>query len=527
MLNNKADLRVKPDYLSADFFNLVKYQAIALGATNPVITEFNAKLIEVEQQLKSAKSQLERLTRDKQITVIDMEQQLNSVKSQLERLTQDKQSIVIDKDLAINNLVEEQKLLTKEIHDKDGSLDVLNEDIDKLRRELNDKKQKIQILNNENAELNTKLSMKTKQADELLKVLAAENNTHDNELAKKTTEIHDLLVEKDALTRDIVAKKHEVETIQQTEIVLGEELALRMQKFVDLQQDHANLRIDVLGKAKQIDTLLQEKSSLISDLDSKMKLIQTLQQDLSAANKDLEARSQQIQALQQDLSITNKDSEEKSKQIQTLQDERANNATKNDREKNSFRWKLHQQEIEIARLAQKNDANDQLIKALNSLDEFKCLNLINNNLIPLTQTYKKHLDNVISEFNSESDESELSASDTDMLSKVTTKHGLVTNLLTILNDVASNPLPSQRISNFTIELNRINNDVKEHRDPAWMRYCNECLLVIGIVCTGIIPGLIALLGYSIYSGKSPLFFSQSKGEQYIDQVKLVTAAPAA
>jgi hypothetical protein len=56
----------------------------------------------------------------------------------------------------------------------------------------------------------------------------------------------------------------------------------------------------------------------------------------------------------------------------------------------------------------------------------------------------------------------------------------------------------------------------------WYQYVKNCMVAIGIICTGIIPGVVGLLIYSSVNKKSsPLFFTKSRGEEYVDKVNQV------
>ncbi|MDI1352670.1 MAG: hypothetical protein PSV35_07890, partial [bacterium] len=93
-------------------------------------------------------------------------------------------------------------------------------------------------------------------------------------------------------------------------------------------------------------------------------------------------------------------------------------------------------------------------------------------------------------------------------------------LMQVLTNTKENPLPSVRITHFTTLMQRCDAQLKQHRDPEWKRYLKNCLVAIGVVCSLIVPGIIALIAYSSYTGKSsPLFFSNSIGGEYVDKVK--------
>jgi hypothetical protein len=69
-------------------------------------------------------------------------------------------------------------------------------------------------------------------------------------------------------------------------------------------------------------------------------------------------------------------------------------------------------------------------------------------------------------------------------------------------------------------LQKDNAELKQHRDPAWKHYFKTCLIAIGIACSLIIPGIIALVAHSKYIGKSSLlFFANSVGEEFVEKTE--------
>lgn len=71
-------------------------------------------------------------------------------------------------------------------------------------------------------------------------------------------------------------------------------------------------------------------------------------------------------------------------------------------------------------------------------------------------------------------------------------------------------LPGDRVRQFSIALQTSEHLIKQHRDEAGLYFVKMCLIVLGSLLTGIIPTLV----YAAITRKSPLFFAQSKGEQY-------------
>jgi hypothetical protein len=167
---------------------------------------------------------------------------------------------------------------------------------------------------------------------------------------------------------------------------------------------------------------------------------------------------------------------------------------------------------------------EQLIQQLISPVELKCAQLIESKLIPLTQSYLHHLLEAAESINPIVSKKQYYTilpdfvgddSDAEPYFKIVEKYIITRDLLSQLEDKKTTPLPSERILKFNQSLHKNNDQLKQHRDSEWMHYFKNCMIGIGIVCSGIIPGLIVLMAYSSYANKSsPLFFSRTEGEEF-------------
>ncbi|KTD50881.1 hypothetical protein Lqua_1108 [Legionella quateirensis] len=270
----------------------------------------------------------------------------------------------------------------------------------------------------------------------------------------------------------------------------------------------------------------------------KQKQLQLTQQlsDSQAALEQLNA-----QLLENKIANTREVTELKKEQLRLIQqiaEDRANQiqlATELERIKQSFTAEL----LNIQQnQAQRNQhiveehnkqfrAQERLFQQLISPKEISCMQLIETKLIPLTKGYLDHLLKEAQKLNpsikdktSYDNLPELSGNESDkqkylMIGK---KFTISKNLLNQLEDKESIPLPSERITQFAQTLKSNNAQLKQHRDSEWTQFFKNCMVSIGIICTGIIPGLIALAAYSSYTGKSPLFFTRSQGDEYSHQV---------
>jgi hypothetical protein len=66
-------------------------------------------------------------------------------------------------------------------------------------------------------------------------------------------------------------------------------------------------------------------------------------------------------------------------------------------------------------------------------------------------------------------------------------------------------------------LHELQGNIEQHRDPQWKRYVRNCLVVAGILLTGVVPGLLMLALYSDTGNNRSAFFWRSKGENLVNE----------
>jgi hypothetical protein len=96
--------------------------------------------------------------------------------------------------------------------------------------------------------------------------------------------------------------------------------------------------------------------------------------------------------------------------------------------------------------------------------------------------------------------------------KIADKYALTYSLLALLEE--DKVEAKERILNFVHALKAMEKRLNLHRDPAWKNYTKCCFIALSILATGLIPGLLVLMAYSLAKGKSALFFAESQGEQF-------------
>ncbi|MDI1351415.1 MAG: hypothetical protein PSV35_01390 [bacterium] len=182
-------------------------------------------------------------------------------------------------------------------------------------------------------------------------------------------------------------------------------------------------------------------------------------------------------------------------------------------------------------LTQELKEKEHHIEQLSTAKEVSCARLIDAELAPLTREYRSHLINEAKKLNPSLSLDAISdclpplpstakPHQVTAYKKLDEKYSAIQQLMHELVNPAPQCLPSQRVTQFTNLLQDHDKQLKQHRNPKWQQYLKNCLVAIGVVCSLIIPGIIGLLAYSAYSKKSsPLFFSKSVGEEYVDKAR--------
>jgi len=199
---------------------------------------------------------------------------------------------------------------------------------------------------------------------------------------------------------------------------------------------------------------------------------------------------------------------------------------------------------ENARLNQENifhqDENEQLRQEKATLEEIlssdielQCQSIIREKLIPLTKNYLVHLArevqksiddtlnisaNNVSDFIAEVNRIRTWPSD-EASKNLKQKFDAVSGLYATLQDKKV-IRPSEKMTKFYEQLNDADEVIKMHRDPAWKRYTANAVAVLGIILTGILPGL-AVLGIIALSGRSPKFWESAGQTFFTSTVKEV------
>jgi hypothetical protein len=331
---------------------------------------------------------------------------------------------------------------------------------------------------------------------------------------KQKEKIIEMSKDKDRYTLDAHEKDKKIAAMEQKTDDLSNEIAEKNQLVVKqeqtinelTQQGEINLAEIKSLQQKHVAELSQKEIQLVAAKDTQIEQIQSLQQQLTRLTQEKEAlssnHSAEIEAIRQQHGA-----ELSQKEIQLV-------AAK---------------DTQIEQIQQQSNVQKNQLNQLNTEKEATCFLLIHQKLSPLSTKYLHYLLIQAKKYIPELDKNDynqmLPASDgldddierKEAYDKIKAKYDAVQGLYLQLTttDVA---LPSQRLTNFGNALQGCATDLKLHRDPFWKAYFKSCIAVIAIIATGIIPGILCLAAYSNISGRSPLFFSQSNGEQYVEDI---------
>ena len=337
-------------------------------------------------------------------------------------------------------------------------------------------------------------------------------------------EVEDLKQQASALTDATEAMQLEILALAAKDTVKDDAIATLKAKHVLALADKDTAQDEAIAALKaEHDLALADKDAVKDDAIAALKA----EHDLVLATKDT-AQDEAVAALKaaHDLALKklgNKKDDEISHQQEII------DRLEHQAQKHTYAQTATVNHF-LALTAEKDTTIDGLNeqrKQLTAKEETTSGFLIHHKLIPLTTDYLSHILDQAHKYFPNIDHKDhgqkLPASHTlkhqerDAYNQIKTKFEITQNLHEQLTakDVV---LPSQRLRNFTNALNDSQSNLKLHRNPAWQAYFTSCLAVIAIIATGVIPGLIGLGAYKLATGKSPLFFSQSKGGRFVDEV---------
>lgn len=534
-------------------YNQVEGLAIGLGAKNPLELKLSLQIEKLEEESLKIISLIEQVTEESEKT----KEQLKEKESQLLRLNEEFELTNKDQVQKIQKLELSKLRLTQEIEKLNEDVLLQSKTLEQLKEQSQKQEKHIQVLTEENEQhLKTIAELKL-LGKEQVKIIEQLSEKGDlllrlNEELKLTNKdqvqrIQELEKNKTQLTEEIIelnkVKLSQSNTIDQLKEQIREQEQI-INKLTDENREY-------LQKINQL-TLIQEKQSekikeltikteqqelTITQLKSKENELNQLNKDLYKAKQEQSSEIQQLKKKKEELKLEIKNLKQGMLEQKGTIEELSKEIIEQNKQIVELKLKNEEQARKIIELeaVKKNDDHpishkdqEKLIQQLLSPKEISSANLIETQLIPLTRDYLNHLIEEARKINPSVTEKNYqnlppftgASSDKAMYEKIVTKYELTKSMEDILSNKNDFPLPSTRITKFTEELNKNNKKLGEHRDPDWKRYAKTCLIAIGVICTGIIPGIIALVAYSCYKEKaSPLFFTNSTGKEYTEKVE--------
>ncbi|HAT9590997.1 TPA: hypothetical protein JBD08_11410 [Legionella pneumophila subsp. pneumophila] len=267
--------------------------------------------------------------------------------------------------------------------------------------------------------------------------------------------------------------------------------------FVKLKRQNSELSCKIDEQVEKIKELQQIKERHDADkikLEELNQELQVLRDSGSEKEKEVEQIRQEIAALRTRIQSQDRQQDALEKQIKNLNSEIA--------------WlSTDKQQLTREREFQDNRINDlnELVNRLNTDEEQECTAVVRT----LKKLTADHLDYLTAKKGNTQNDT------------IKEQIEITKNLQGILCNTKEYPLPSERIKAFTNQLKKDNEKLSAQHDPdpAWKRFAKSCLITIGVICSGIIPGILALATYNHFKDKSSPQSFTAKYKNELSKIK--------
>lgn len=384
---------------------------------------------------------------------------------------------------------------------------------------------RLSVEQSEKERLDVALAQLVTAKQEMETQLSEKNNALELHL-KKLTEAQELLIsDKDALGEQKKELEEKLEQLQQEHSTLETVLSLEQTRLKTELQHKQQLEVQLqthkyahtldLEQAtvfqqkqdsviEQLTESTEKQAKMIIDLDGAIAEKELIIQDLKNSDAEKEKLIQSITGSEAEqkriVAELTETKEEQDRLMQLLTQEKDDLETKN----NALEEKLRQQKITMEEI-------------LGNETQFKCQEIITYKLLPLTKKYLMHLAKEIdSSLNTDDLPNLIStiqktpAETLDEHSRqLRVKFDKVSELYQTLTAKYDVLIPSEKIVTFKQQLHEADEAIKLHRDSAWKRYTTNALTILGIIVTGILPGLAILAIASKVRGTSMKFWASS------------------
>lgn len=425
----------------------------------------------------------------------------------------------------LEKAAEEAEQLNLELKELKAQLTEVQEESEKNEASVIELQSQIRVLEQENHTLRRENGVLGSNFTSL----SSENVQKDKELSQIRRKLSDLSLEHEEKSKQVEQLSSDISRLEHGNEELKRENKTEKSEISRLTDEKSQLGNDIQKMSVELDQLtreLKEKDKLVDELRSD---IRRLESERTDNKSDIKGRDEAVSQL-------TSQNVERSQRIKLLEMQLA---------------KLHGEELLIednivsltSEKSKVEQENLQLKGILNNDIELQCQLLVINKLIPLTKEYLLHLakdiqKTVAPELKITNKNIPALIQNTLMINNwpqdessklLKQKFEVVAQLYNHLNDQQVKT-PSEKVTGYYRKLNEANEVLEQHKDPKWQRYLSNAVAVVGIILTGVLPGLAALAIMSAVSGRSPKFW-QSQGKVFVDRSKeeiqdnLVTPSP--
>ncbi|BCA94840.1 hypothetical protein TUM19329_12010 [Legionella antarctica] len=501
--------------------------------------DFSTQMDVLNEQLVKLNQEQEQLTKKLSTTEKAHELKVQQLTEQHDRVSEELAQTKKDHELAVRKLSEVNEVEKQEFAQKEGDLkkqlDELTEVREGLAKKLSqgESEHEIQVdkLIQEKESLSEQLKMLQKEHIHVVQELTTANKSQKQEFSEKVAglekQLNELTKGQESLTEQLAQKgKEHLKDVEN--LVLAEKQREELTNRIgDMGVQLVNLTERQKQLTEQLSTgnrehtfkvkeLTQENDTLSGQLRMLNEKHALFMQNLSTPNEVREQEfAEEVDALQKQLAELIKVQESLTEQLNSNEKEHQRAIKKLTQENKSLELvnTYLQDDVELLKQQKKN-----LQGILGNSNEWKCQSIIIDKLTPLTKDYLLHLAAEIQKsIAPELDADDLSGFITqvkriqvwpqDKASKILKeKFDAVSGLYMTLHDETILK-PSEKITKFYGQLNDANEVLKKHRDPNWQNFANAAV-VLGIVLTGVLPGL-TVLGVMALCGKSPKFWESA------------------
>lgn len=468
-------LESKPEGLDTKFYNKI-YKLASIDKVNRELaastnenerlnglnTVLAAELSSAAKDFTELRSHYSSITLYLQNKILDLQKELQEQKE----LTLSLQDQLDDKDVQLKT-AQQQVIDTAESRNTSDSINK------ELERQIAERSEELLKLKDQSSEKENQLKSALQQVTDATELLSNSDSSN-KELERHIAELsEELLKLKDQSSEQAV----ELQSATESNQLLGKKVN-ELENYLKDSDSATKKGYDELVEARaEVDALKRQSASINDELSNEKVALQKANNTISSLiekekenNETLNAAHEEIIKLKNELTLKNQE-----EPVVIIQPTIIDSVTEAD-----------------------NQRMKKQLQAYQSTEERAAIIKIDR-LVKVTTEYLNHL---------------IKSDDKSPLMEA--KIASVYELLSHLNNTEL--LPGEQLKAFDDSLKSTQDTIKEHRDPAWMRFFRDCARILTLALSGV--GL-----YRIATGQSPQFFQPSKGENFVEEANK-TFAPA-